>query len=270
MIKTLTLAAQITFAALGLFSGPVQAQTQQMVSLQILPGWRGTDGTHIAALKIELAPGWKTYWRAPGDAGIPPMIDWSASDNLHAMRPAWPTPIVFSQNGMKSVGYKDELILPVVLTPQDPNKPIALRGDVQIGICKDIRVPAELSFDMPLPLSHHQDRTIAQALSTQPLTARQAGVGHVSCDMSLTPDGLSLTAHLTLPPTGMQEYAVVETADPQVWVAESETHRQGNTLTIRTELVHMDGGAFALDRSGLRVTVLGSDHAVDIQGCPSE
>lgn len=272
MIKTLTLAVQIATAAIGLSAKTAVAQTQpqQMVSLEVLPGWRSSDGTHIAALKIELAPGWKTYWRAPGDAGIPPMIDWSASGNLQAMRPAWPTPIVFSQNGMKSVGYKDELILPVVLTPQDPNQPIALRGDIQIGICSDICVPADLSFDMPLSLDRTHDNTIQKALSSQPLSARQAGVGQVSCEMSLTPDGLSLTAHLTLPPTGMQEYAVIETADPQVWVAESDTKRQGNKLTIKTELVHMDGGPFALDRSGLRVTVLGSDRAVDIQGCPSD
>lgn len=246
------------------------AQTQQMVSLQILPGWRSSDGTHIAALKIELAPGWKTYWRAPGDAGIPPMIDWSASDNLQAMRPAWPTPIVFSQNGLKSVGYKGDLILPVVLTPQDPSQPIALRGDIQIGICKDICVPAALSFDMPLPIARQQDRAITRALSDQPLSAQQAGVGRVNCTVSLTPDGLALTARLTLPPTGMHEFAVVETSDAEIWVAESKTERQGNDLTIRTELVHMDGGPFALDRSGLRVTVLGTNRAVDIQGCPTE
>ncbi|THD75967.1 hypothetical protein E7681_05860 [Thalassobius vesicularis] len=264
--RTLTaLAVCMTLAA------PALAQDQQspVVSLQVLPGWTAEDGTHIAALKIDLAPGWKTYWRAPGDAGIPPMIDWSASANLRAMVPAWPTPKVFSQNGMNSVGYKGDLILPVVLTPRDPGQPITLKGDLQIGICNDICVPAELQFDMALPGSRQRDPQISAALADQPLTAYKAGVGQVSCEIALDKDGLKLTAHLTMPPAGSYEYAVVETADPEVWVAESETTRQGDVLTVRTELVHMDGGAFALDRSGLRVTVLGSDHAVDIQGCPA-
>lgn len=238
-----------------------------MVSLQVLPGWRTADGTHIAALKIALAPGWKTYWRAPGDAGIPPMIDWSGSSNLSGMMPAWPTPTVFSQNGMNSVGYKHELVLPVVLTPRDPGQPITLKGELQIGICNDICVPTQLSFDTALPIAQIRDAAISTALANQPTPANQAGVGSVTCALSLTADGLALQTTLSMPPAGKYEYAIVETADPEVWVAESETHRDGNTLTVKTELVHMDGGAFALDRSGLRITVLGSDRAVDIQGC---
>lgn len=256
--------------ALCLTAPFAQAQTQQVVSLEVLPGWRMADGTHIAALKIALAPGWKTYWRAPGDAGIPPMIDWSGSANLKTMMPAWPTPQVFSQNGMNSVGYKNDLVLPIVLSPQDPGQPIALRGDMQIGICSDICVPAELSFDTALPPLPGRDGQITRALSQQPLPANQAGVGRVSCQVSLSDDGLALTAQITMPPAGHHEYAIVETKDPEVWVAESDTHRSGNTLTVKTELIHMDGGAFALDRSGLRLTVLGSDHAVDIQGCPAD
>lgn len=268
MIRRIFLSAAM---ALGL-TAPVDAQvsTQPTVTLEVLPGWRDSNGTHIAALRIALAPGWKTYWRAPGDAGIPPVIDWSASSNVKAMLPAWPTPTVFSQNGMNSVGYKGDLILPIVLTPQNAGQPMTLKGDLQIGICNEICVPAQLSFEMPLPQAQQHDAAIARALAHQPYSARQAGVGRISCQVSLTRDGLALEARLTMPPTGRHEYAVVETADPEVWVAESETHRQGNTLTVRTELVHMDGGAFALDRSGVRVTVLGSDHAVDIQGCPAD
>lgn len=270
MFKRLILSALM---ALSLPLAPVahaQGGAQHAVTLEVLPGWRGSDGAHIAALKITLAPGWKTYWRAPGDAGIPPMIDWSGSANLRSLLPAWPTPMVFSQNGMNSVGYTDGLILPIVLTPQHSGQPITLRGELQIGICKDICVPAALSFDQALPLGRRQDAAISSALNQQPLSARKAGVGHVTCEVALAKDGLALTARITMPPAGRHEYAVVETADPQVWVAESDTSRQGNTLTVRTELIHMDGGAFALDRSGVRLTVLGSDHAVDIQGCPAD
>lgn len=261
-----------TLAALCLTASTVSAQSlsQQVVALEVLPGWRSADGTHVAALKIDLAPGWKTYWRAPGDAGIPPMIDWSRSDNLKMMMPVWPTPEVFSQNGMNSVGYQSDLILPIVLAPQKPGQPITLKGEMQIGICKDICVPAELDFDIALPTSRGRDNAISAALSSQPIPARKAGVGRVSCAVSLTQDGLAIEAKIAMPPAGQHEYAVVETADPEVWVAESDTRREGNVLTVSTEMIHMDGGAFALDRSGVRVTILGSDHAVDIRGCPAE
>ncbi|MGR1579967.1 protein-disulfide reductase DsbD domain-containing protein [Thalassobius sp. S69A] len=261
-----------TLAAICWAAGSVSAQSlnQQVVALEVLPGWRSADGTHVAALKIDLAPGWKTYWRAPGDAGIPPMIDWSRSDNLKGMMPIWPTPEVFSQNGMNSVGYQTDLILPIVLTPQDSGQPIDLKGEMQIGICKDICVPAELNFDLALPASRSRDNAITAALASQPIPARKAGVGRVSCAVSLTEDGLAIEARIAMPSTGAQEYAVIETADPEVWVAESDTHRQGNILTVRTQMIHMEGGAFALDRSGIRVTVLGSDRAVDIQGCPAD
>lgn len=268
MIKPVFLSALV---ALGLAaqSSPARDLTQQVVSLEVLPGWRSADGTHVAALRIKLAPGWKTYWRAPGDAGIPPMIDWSGSENLAQMLPVWPTPHVFSQNGMTSVGYKEELVLPIVLTPMDSSRQISLSGQLQIGICKDVCVPADLGFDAALTLDKLRDSTISVALSDQPISAKMAGVGRVSCDISLTEDGLALSATVQMPSAGAREYAVVETADPEIWVAEAETLRNGDTLTIRTELMHMTNDSFALDRSGLRLTVLGSDHAVDIQGCPA-
>lgn len=268
MMKPALLAA---IAALGLSaqSAPARDLTQQVVSLEVLQGGRSADGSHVAALRIKLAPGWKTYWRAPGDAGIPPMIDWSGSVNLAQMHPVWPTPHVFSQNGMTSVGYQNDLVLPIILTPIDGTQEISLSGQLQIGICKDVCVPADLGFDATLSLNKLHDSTISAALSDQPISAKMAGVGRVSCDISLTEDGLALSATVQMPSAGTSEYTVVETADPEIWVAEAKTLRNGDTLTIRTELMHMTKDSFALDRSGVRLTVLGSNHAVDIQGCPA-
>ncbi len=246
------------------------ASPSEMAQIEVLPGWEQADGNRVVGLHIKLQPGWKTYWRAPGDAGIPPLIDLSGSSNLHAMAPAWPTPHVFSQNGMRSVGYLDEVILPVILTPRDAGAPIALSGQMQIGICKDVCVPAELSFDAALPAGPgFADPLLSAALADQPVDGRQAGLGRIECTVSVTPDGLALNAEFLLPSTGGDEYAVVETRDPEVWIAEAETRRDGNILRFRTEMIHVEGGAFALDRSGIRITVLGSRKAVDIQGCPA-
>ncbi|MDX1781373.1 MAG: protein-disulfide reductase DsbD family protein [Thalassovita sp.] len=257
-----------TFFALSLPAMAGNSLTE-MAQLEVLPGWERADGTRVVGLHIKLAPGWKTYWRAPGDAGIPPEISLEGSRNLQTVSPEWPIPQVFSNNGMRSVGYHDEVVVPVILTPQQKGAPISLSGQLQIGICKDICMPAAFEFDTPLPTgSGTTDPRLRAALADQPRSGSEAGLGRIECRVSVTPDGLSLDAEFVLPETGGDEFAVVETADPEVWVAEADTRREGNTLHVRTEMMHMEGGAFALDRSGIRITVLGSRDAVDIQGCP--
>lgn len=260
-----------SLATLLALTVPAQANPfEGKVHLEALPGWRMTDGSHMAAIRLTLAPGWKTYWRAPGDAGIPPLMDFAGSRNLSGVAPLWPTPIVFSQSGMRSVGYKNQVILPLRVLPKTKGKDVRLNARLQIGICNDVCVPVELDFAIALPTDQTRpDGAIAAALADRPATASEARVSHVSCTIAPTADGLSLRAEMRLPRQGGREEVVIETADPQVWVAEAKVTRQGNSLIAATELVHIDGGAFALDRSGLRLTVLGQGGAVDIQGCPA-
>lgn len=241
----------------------------ELVRVELLPGWRRADGEHIAALHLTLAEGWKTYWRAPGDAGIPPLFDWSQSRNLRAAMPVWPTPVVFSQNGMRSIGYKRDLVLPLRVTPDRAGREIRLDARLQIGICNDICVPVDLTVTGALPDGGRPDPRIVSALADIPVPAAEAGVRVTGCTLSPTPDGLRLTARVAMPQAGRAEALVIETADPEVWVAEPRLSRESGTLVAETELMHIDGGAFALDRSGLRLTVLGRGQAVDIRGCPA-
>ncbi|MEJ6478965.1 MAG: protein-disulfide reductase DsbD family protein, partial [Octadecabacter sp.] len=96
----------LTLAALVALSVPAAADPMDGVAaFDILPGWRTDRGTHMVAVRISLAPGWKTYWRAPGDAGIPPQFQWDGSQNINAAQFHWPIPEVMNQNGMRSIGY---------------------------------------------------------------------------------------------------------------------------------------------------------------------
>ncbi len=76
----------------------------------------------MAAFEITLEEGWKTYWRSPGDAGIPPRFDWENSHNLDGVALHWPRPAVFESFGTQTIGYSEKLILPVELTPVDQNR----------------------------------------------------------------------------------------------------------------------------------------------------
>src|SRR5271169_3891811 len=80
-----------------------------------------------AGIEIKLQPGWKTYWRYPGDSGVPPRFDFSGSENLKSAKVSYPAPHLFSDDSGNSLGYKDEVIFPVTVEPAQPGKPVTLR-----------------------------------------------------------------------------------------------------------------------------------------------
>ena len=100
----------IPCALLALPSASVALPLDKLAQVEVLPGWRAANGDHIAGLRITLAPGWKTYWRAPGDAGIPPIFSFTGSQNIQAVAPHWPVPEVFDSNGVQTIGYHDGVV----------------------------------------------------------------------------------------------------------------------------------------------------------------
>jgi len=243
----------------------------KMVEAHLLPGWQMPDGSYMAALNLKLADGWKTYWRAPGDAGIPPLFNWSGSTNLAAVEAKWPTPHAIMLQGVRTIGYTRQLVLPLKLTPKQAGRGIVLHGVIEIGVCNEICVPVTLELQQDLPQGNKKpDPRIVAALAERPYTAHEAKVSRVVCTISAMDDGLHLQAEVNLPALGPEEIAILETADPRIWVARSSSRRQGGRLIIETDLYHVDGHAFMLQRSGLRLTILGGRKSVDIHGCPAE
>lgn len=237
------------------------------VRLDVLDGGMTARGTYVAALRLQLADGWKTYWRAPGDAGIPPSFDWSGSRNIGAVAITWPTPEVFDQSGLRSIGYTHEMVLPVEITPERADRPVRLKGSVDLGVCKDICIPGRLRFDHRVDAGAGRNPAIAAALAQRPYSAAEAGVRAATCRLSATADGMRIEARIDMPSAGGPEVAVIETGNPALWASETRAGRHGGVLSATAELSAEDGGAVALDRGALRITVLGRDHAVDIRGC---
>lgn len=232
----------------------------------IIPGWREADGGHVAAIDIRLAPGWHTYWRAPGAGGIPPQFDWSDSENLRGVRYEWPRPVVFDSYGVTAIGYKNRLTLPVRLEPVDPTKPITARVEVLYGVCDEICIPAEASLEALLPATGPATGRldIESALARRPLDAKSAGIASVTCTLRPDGDGYALTTEVTFTtPPGPGQHAVVETSDPGLWIGLPESRMDGTRLVARTRIE----GSGIVDRSGLRVTVIDPGRAVDIPGC---
>ncbi len=262
-LLSLALSAPVAFA------GTYGATPGEVVKAEVLPGWVTSRGTRMAALRLTLAPGWKTYWRAPGDTGIPPQFDWSGSRNLARVTLHWPSPRVFNDGGLRTIGYKRELVLPIEITPKDPSAPVELVANVDLGVCESICVPASLSFSAPLSGRGAPDPAIEAALAARPLTAREAGISGVTCALEPISDGVRVTARIPAQRIGGREVAVIEPGNPRIWASETETRREAGSLMASAELVPPAGQAMALSRKALRVTLLGNGRAIDIQGCDS-
>ncbi len=258
-----------TLALVVSTAAPVRAEgdlLDTIATLDIVPGWTTDSGTRMAAFRVRLAPGWKTYWRAPGDAGIPPMLDLAGSVNVAGVALSWPVPDVFETAGMRSIGYYDQVVLPVEITARGPGE-MRLTGTLDIGVCDEICVPVRLSFDAAIPQGGARDGQIVAALIDRPLTAAEAGVGGVTCTLAPTARGMAITVRAQVPPLGAGEEVVIEAGNAEVWVSEPAVRRSGDVIEAQAQMVHVTGGAFSVDRSAVRITVLAAGRGIDIRGC---
>ena len=268
---TTTCLAALTGAALIFAPAPSNAQFEgrsvdEVVQVSLIEGWRMENGRHMAGIRIALAPGWKTYWRAPGDGGVPTVLRLNSVDGIEGMAIHWPRPEVFFTNGIRSIGYRDDVVLPVEFAVGG-NGQHAFDGHLDLGVCLDICMPVSLDLSGELLPDTTRDREIGLALSDRPLTAVEAGAGPVRCSVEPISDGLRVTVSAEVPPTGNDETLVVEHRNPQIWVSEAMTRRDGAMLTGVADVVPPDHGPFALNRSDLRITVIGTAMAVELDDC---
>jgi DsbC/DsbD-like thiol-disulfide interchange protein len=125
----------------------------QRTAVRLVAGaQRGTGAAtiHHAGIEIRLAPGWKTYWRYPGDSGVPPRFDFTDSQNLKSAAVRYPAPHRLVDEGGTSIGYKGDIVFPVDVTPQDATKPVVLKLKIDYAVCEKICVPAEGAGELTL------------------------------------------------------------------------------------------------------------------------
>jgi len=111
----------------------------------------GQAETIDLGLEIALEPGWKTYWRTPGDAGVPPVLDWTGSQNVADATLLWPAPERFTLFGIDTFGYAEEVIFPLRVTPQRPGEPVTLDATLTYMVCEEICIPLEAQLSLHLP-----------------------------------------------------------------------------------------------------------------------
>jgi len=263
-------AALFLALATAVVSTPAQAQRlvlSDIVQAEILPGWQAADGSRMAALHLTLADGWHTYWRIPGEAGIAPRFDWSRSQNIRSIEPLWPAPEVYDQNGLRSIVYQDELILPLRIQPQNSGRPMALMGEIQIGVCSDTCVPADLQVTAALRGVGAFDPRITDSLSQGAQPASGAGLQRTTCRLVPGDGGADLTLRATLPRVGAEEVIIMELPGSGYWVSNSRTWREGGDLVAQARVRDPDRGSVGINRSTLAFSILSEGRLVQSTGC---
>jgi DsbC/DsbD-like thiol-disulfide interchange protein len=174
-------------------------------------------GKTVAGVQVELAPGWKTYWRFPGDAGgIPPTFDWSASINVAAATVLYPAPVRMSDRVGDTIGYTGTVTFPVRIEPIDASKPVTLALKFALGVCKDICIPVETELSLVVPATGRPPLpgAIAGALEKVPRRASDARASDPKLISATTATGdrPTLTIEVEFPGGASRPAVIVESA----------------------------------------------------------
>jgi DsbC/DsbD-like thiol-disulfide interchange protein len=154
----------------GLAAGPDFPEPEVGI---VVSGGGLVAGAHHIGVEIDLPDGWHTYWRSPGDAGLPPVFDPSASTNLKAFEVSWPAPERYLTDDIVSIVYHGRPLLPVRVVPVDPSRPVELSVRLDYGYCREVCIPAsaELSatLDPAAPADLGATSAIAKASAAVPV-----------------------------------------------------------------------------------------------------
>jgi DsbC/DsbD-like thiol-disulfide interchange protein len=141
-------------------------------AVRLLAGSR-SGAVLLGGIAFQLQPGWKTYWRTPGDSGVPPRFDFSKSENIEAVTVLWPAPLKFDDGaGGHSLGYHDQIVLPLRIVAKNTDKPVTLRADINYAVCEKLCIPVEASIELPFTsVASTEDSALFAALDTVPKPA---------------------------------------------------------------------------------------------------
>ena len=164
-MRAFLIALLLPFAAAAASGPEVDGPTAVMRLLSAEDGVAPGASSVSAGIDVALKPGWKTYWRSPGEVGLPPEIDWSGSDNVADVEMLFPVPERFEAFGIQNFGYHDHVLFPVRVTLAEPGRPARLRAEAQLLVCADVCVPETATLVLDLPAGGGVDPDAAAALA---------------------------------------------------------------------------------------------------------
>jgi len=170
----------VTFGAAARAADESPWSDDSRSSIRLIAGSNKSGASPLrAGIEIKLQPGWKTYWRYPGDSGVPPRFDFGGSENLARAKVLYPAPHLFTDDAGNSLGYKDSVIFPVQVTARQQGKQVTLRLKIDYAVCEKLCIPAEGRAELTIGVGDSANDaalTAAQAQVPKPALASDIGL----------------------------------------------------------------------------------------------
>ncbi|MFY9954067.1 protein-disulfide reductase DsbD domain-containing protein [Bradyrhizobium sp.] len=233
-------------------------------AVRLLAGSR-SGAVLLGGIAFQLQVGWKTYWRTPGDSGVPPRFDFSKSENIEAVTVLWPAPTKFDDGGSgHSLGYHNEIVLPLRIVAKNPDKPVTLRANINYAVCENICIPvdasAELSFNS---VASTEDSALFAALDAVPKPANVGDPNPLTI-RDIEREGTSTVLVDVVTPDARDVNLFVEGPSPD-WslpIPKLVEHGPPGVKRFSFQLEGLPPGANP-SGAALKFTLVGSDHSYE-------
>jgi DsbC/DsbD-like thiol-disulfide interchange protein len=239
-------------------------QTGTHSAVRLLAGSR-SGAVLLGGIAMQLDPGWKTYWRNPGDSGVAPRFDFSKSDNVEAVTVLWPAPSKFDDGaGGVSLGYRSHVLLPLRIVAKTADKPVTLRADISYAVCEKLCVPVEAHAQLAFAsVASTEDSVLSAALDTVPKPA-SVGDPNPLTIRDVKREGKSTVLVDVVTPDAREVNLFVEgpTPDWELPVPKLLEHGPLGVKRFTFELEGVPSGT-SPDGAALKFTLVGGDRAYE-------
>jgi DsbC/DsbD-like thiol-disulfide interchange protein len=254
--------ASMTLEAQAQDSSSWQKDTHSAVRL--LAGSR-SGAVLLGGIAIQINPGWKTYWRNPGDSGVPPRFDFRKSDNVEAVTVLWPAPMKFADGaGGTSLGYQKLVVLPLRIVAKNPSEPVTLRAAINYAVCEKLCIPVEAYAELAFTsVASTEDSALFAALDTVPKPA-SIGDPNPLTIRDVKREGAVAVLVDVVAPDGAPVNVFVEGPTPE-WalpVPKLVEHSPPGVKRFAFDLDGLPPGAKP-EGAALKLTLVGSDRAYE-------
>jgi DsbC/DsbD-like thiol-disulfide interchange protein len=233
-------------------------------AVRLLAGSR-SGAVLLGGVAIQLQPGWHTYWRTPGDSGVPPRFDFSKSDNVEAVTVLWPAPRQFEDGaGGTSFGYTKQLVLPLRIVAKNADKPVTLRASINYAVCEKLCIPVDANAELGFAsVASTEDGTLSDALNAVPKPANLGDPNPLTI-LDVKRDGKNNVLVDVTAPEARDVSLFVEGPTPD-WALPVPKLVEHNPPGVKRFVFELDGlppGASA-DGAALKLTLVGGDRAYE-------
>jgi len=233
-------------------------------AVRLLAGSR-SGAVLLGGIAFQLQPGWKTYWRTPGDSGVPPRFDFSKSENIEAVTILWPAPTKFDDGaGGHSLGYKNQIVLPLRIVAKNADKPVTLRAGINYAVCEKLCIPVEAIAELAFAsVASTEDSALFAALDTVPKPANIGDPNPLTI-RDVKRDGKSSVLVDVAAPDAREVSLFVEGPTPD-WALPVPTLLEPSPPGIKRFSFELDGLPPGANPEGaaLKLTLVGGDRAYE-------